>query len=183
MSAEVILLCEDQRTDRFVRRFLSHRNFRARDIRTLQLPGQSQSGEQWVRQKYPEQLKAIRSRRKAVNAGRLFLFVVVDADRKSTQERQSQLDSECREQNVPSREADEPVIIIIPRRNIETWFAYLDGKDVDEGSDYKAEYRGRSCKPFADELHRMCHERQQLRLPAPPSLEEACREYQKLKRQ
>ncbi len=90
MSARIVLVCEDTPTDSFVRRFLRSRQFKARDIRTLPLPHGSQSAEQWVRAKYPDQLKAIRSRQDA------FLIVVIDADRHTTQQRRSQLDEECR---------------------------------------------------------------------------------------
>ena len=112
MSVRIVLLCEDAATDTFVRRFLSKRNFNRRDIQTL--PFTSSSAEYWVRKKYPNELKAIRSRRDA------FLIVVIDADRNTTQFRRSQLDDECKTQQVPARKAEEPVIIIVPRRNIET---------------------------------------------------------------
>lgn len=72
MSASIILLCEDQRTDIFVRRFLKHRNFDLRDIYTIPLPTKG-SGEQWVREQYPKQLRHIRGKRKV-------LLVVTDAD-------------------------------------------------------------------------------------------------------
>ena len=85
MSAKIVLLCEDADTDRFARRFLSHRNFKARDIHTVELPDGKHSGEQWVRTRYPAELKAIRSRQNA------FLFVVVDADNRTTEARRSQL--------------------------------------------------------------------------------------------
>ena len=75
----------------------------------------------------------------------------------------------------------DPVIILVPRRNIETWFAYLDGEPVDETQDYSA-WKSKDPRPFADELYRMCHEAQQLRTPAPASLEESCQEYRKLRR-
>ena len=52
-GVNITLLCEDLQTEVFVRRFLKHRNFRSRDIRTLPLPGGRQSGEQWVRERYP----------------------------------------------------------------------------------------------------------------------------------
>ena len=55
----ITLLCEDLQTDVFVRRFLKHRNFRGRDIRTLPLPGGRQSGEQWVRERYPTALQRL----------------------------------------------------------------------------------------------------------------------------
>ncbi len=175
MSARIVLLCEDQDTNRFVRRFLSHRNFKARDTHTVALPDGRQSGEQWVRTRYPAELKAIRGRQNA------FLLAVVDADNRTTTARRSQLDQECDKQGVPNRTSEEPVIVIVPRRNIETWFAYLDGVSVDETTKYSR----RSPKDhhaLADNLYQMCHERQQLVEPVPSSLDEACLEYRKLKR-
>ena len=175
MSVRIVLLCEDAATNTFVRRFLRRRQFKARDITTLPIPHGSQSGEQWVREKYPSELKAIRSRQDA------FLIVVIDADTHTTQARRSQLDYECKTQQVPARKPADPVLIIVPRRNIETWFAYLDGISVDETVDYNA-YKSKDPRPFAEDLYRMCHEYQQFRPPVPPSLSESCQEYRKLAR-
>ena len=175
MSAKIVLLCEDADTDRFVRRFLSHRNFKARDIHTVELPHGKQSGEQWVRTRYPAELKAIRRRQNT------FLLAVVDADNQTTEARRSQLDQECDEQGVPRRSSAEPVIVMVPRRNIETWFAYSEGQPVDETKAY-ARRPPEDQRSFADELYRMCHETQHLVEPVPPSLAEACLEYRKLQR-
>ena len=141
MSAEIVLLCEDQSTNSFVRRFLRLRAARltSRAIHTEDLPHGSQSGEQWVREKYPDQLRAIRSQQGA------WLIVVIDADRHTTQQRIAQLDEECKAQEVP------------PRTD--------------------SAWRTKPPRRFAEELYRMCHRAQQLREPAPPSLEESCREY------
>ena len=175
MSVRIVLLCEDAATNTFVRRFLRRRQFKARDITTLPIPHGSQSGEQWVRQKYPSELKAIRSRQDA------FLIVVIDADTHTTQARRSQLDGECNTQKVPARKTEEPVLIVVPRRNIETWFAYLDGESVDEKKEYPRR-KPTEQRSFADKLYRMCHEDQKLRPPVPPSLAESCQEYPKLAR-
>lgn len=172
----VILLCEDKQTDSFVRRFLRRRRFGSRDIRTLPLPSSRQSGEQWVRERYSEELKAIRSRRQAC------LIVVTDADSGSTADRRRQLEEECDNNGVPRRRDSDPVLIFVPRRNIETWFAYLDGNDVDESVRYPKLRRERDCERHAILLHKMCHEEQRLREPAPASLLEACEEYPKLQR-
>ena len=123
--------------------------------------------------RYPDQLRAIRSRQGAL------LIVVIDADRHTTQQRRAQLDEECKAQEVPPRTDTDPVMILVPRRNIETWFAYLDGESVDESEDYSA-WRSRDPRGFAEELYRMCHRAQRLRDPAPPSLEESCGEYSRL---
>lgn len=175
MSASIVLLCEDSQTACFVRRFLWPRNFRHRDIQVL--PLLEGSGEQWVRKRYPHELKAIRGRQKAV------LVVVIDADVNTTAFRRTQLNDECIRKEVPPTAPDDPVMIIVPKRNIETWFAYLRGDaDVDETRRYRKLKKESDCHPLADELYRMCHERHRLDPSAPPSLREACQEYPKLSR-
>lgn len=172
----ITLLCEDSQTDAFVRRFLKHRNFSPRDFRTLSLPAGSQSGEQWVRERYPDELRAIRAARGA------YLIVVTDADRNSTEARCAQLEAECDRQGIRRRNDADPVLVIVPRRNIETWLAYLGGTDVNECDLYRKLPRQRDCAEHARHLYAMCHEAQRLRDPAPPSLREACEEYRRLRR-
>lgn len=176
MSASIVLLCEDLQTESFVRRFLSYRGFHGREIKTLVAPPGRQSGEQWVRTRYPQELKAIRARQRAL------LLVIVDADTQSTEVRRTQLDQACNEKGVPRRRPEDPVIIAVPRRNIETWFAYLRGETVDERTTYPRLRRLRDCRSLARKLYRMCHQEQRLAEPAPPSLTEVCREYQRLRR-
>ena len=177
MSARIRLLCEDRQTDNFVRRFLFHRNFRSRDIHTVPLPDGLQSGEQWVRESYPRQLKVVRRRRQ------VGLLVVIDADNNTTTDRKAGLDQECVRQNVTPSSPNDPVIVVIPRRNIETWFHFLRHKrSVDETIIYQKLNRASDCHPLADELHRICHERQRLPDFAPQSLQAACWEYPKLTR-
>ena len=176
MSARVVLLCEDRQTDSFVRRFLSCRGFSHHDVTTLPLPHGAQSGDQWVRERYPRELRAIRARQKA------FLVIVVDADNHSTEDRRSELDRECARQGVPGRTSEDPVIVIVPRRNIETWLAWLGGDRVDEETTYPRLRRESDCDPLARNLYRMCHKAQRLDEGAPPSLIEACEEYRRLSR-
>ena len=175
-GVSITLLCEDSQTDAFVRRFLKHRNFRGRDIHTVSLPSGRQSGEQWVREQYPKELGAIRGRQGA------YLVVVTDADAYSTEARRTQLDAACDMEQVPRREDGDPVLMIVPRRNIETWLAYLGGTAVDEFKRYPRLRREGDCVTHANILYRMCHETQRLDEAAPSSLQEACEEYRKLQR-
>ena len=175
-GVRITLLCEDSQTDTFVRRFLRRRKFRGRDIRTLPLLHGTGSGEQWVRQRYPVELRAIRAVQNA------YLIVVTDADIGSTQARRAQLEAECEREGIWRRREDDRVLVIVPRRNIETWLAYLDGSDVDESERYPRLRRVGDCAAHAETLYRMCHETQRLREPAPPSLREACDEYGKFRR-
>ena len=175
-GVRIVLLCEDSQTDAFVRRFLKRRNFAGRDIETLPLPSGRQSGEQWVRERYPDELKAIRGKQNA------YLIVVTDADADSIAARRAQLNAECDEKQVPRRNDRDPVLVIVPRRNIETWLAYLGGKEVDETTTYPRLKPERLCVTHANELYRMCHEAKRLDEGAPPSLREACEEYPRLRR-
>ena len=165
-GVSVILLCEDAQTDTFVRRFLKRRKFR--HFKSSGFPHGSGSGEQWVRERYPHELQAIRQIQGAC------LIVVTDADVHPTEFRRAQLDAECDEKRIPRRKDDERVLVIVPRRNIETWLAYLAGDEVDEETRYPRLDRERNCVWHAEELFRMCQKKQRLREPAPPSLREAC---------
>lgn len=100
--------------------------FRGRDITTAPLPAGSQSGEQWVRERYPRELRAFGGRRGA------YLVVVTDADAGSTDDRRAELDAECERQGVPRRDSDDPVLVVVPRRSVETWLHHLGGQPVDE---------------------------------------------------
>ena len=175
MSASIVLLCEDGQTESFVRRFLWHRNIRRRDIHTKPIPHGKQSGEQWVRTQFPKELKAIRARQGA------WLLVVIDADMRTTEETLARLDAECGDA-VAARTTDDPVVIAVPKRNIETWFEFLaTGEMPSEERKYPHLQRPRECHPLADKLFRMCHKDQKLAPSAPPSLVAACSEYRRLK--
>ena len=172
----ITLLCEDSQTSVFVRRFLKHRNFRPRDIQSLPYPSGRQSGEQWVRERYPSELQATREAQDA------YLIVVTDADGNSIEVRRTQLEEECDRRGIRRRDDADRVLVIVPRRNIETWLAYLGGSDVNECDRYAKLVRERDCAEHAKTLYTMCHEAQRLREPVPPSLREACEEYRRLRR-
>jgi hypothetical protein len=143
-----------------------------RAIRVEKAPGGRGAGEQFVRERYPRELKAHRSR--PVSQA---LVVLIDGDSEGLSARLRQLDEACREADVAVRARHEAVAIFIPTWNIETWLAYLDGTAVDEGrANYTKLPRERECQRHVDGLVRMCREGE-LRRPSPPSLEAACGEY------
>ena len=162
---QITVLCEDKQHESFIRRFLKKRN---RRIYTASRPGAG-AGDQFVRDNYPAYLDAIRKR-----GG--ILVVMIDGDNYSTVERLKQLNDACEQSDVSLRKDSDPVAIFVPRRNIETWLAYLDGEPVNETDEYPKLGRERECRRHVDVLEQMCAEGQ-LRTPAPASLEAACREY------
>ena len=172
----MVLLCEDLQTDMFLRRFLRCRfglRF-GREIDSVPFAAGRGSGEQRVREQFPDQLKLIRGRRGAA------LIVVIDADTESAEARRTQLQRQCAARGIAALRASDPVLVVVPHRSIETWFHYLSGQEFDETTRYHHLPREADCKPLADRLYDMCHKQQKLAEPAPASLVEACQEYPRL---
>ena len=177
-ASQIILLCEDKLQEVVVRRFLKKGwGIRPRKIRVVPFPNGRGSGEGHVRNKYPENLKAYRSRR-----AQTILIAVIDADTGSVAQHQRELDNAC--QNTAPRQAGEAIVHLIPKHHIETWLAYLDGQSVDETEEYKSshQFKGREseCHGLVDILADTCKSNSQLIAP-PPSLNEACVEFGRIR--
>ncbi len=128
------VLVEDKAFWRLVRGALIALGFEKQKIRLIPLNVGKGSAEQWVREQYPNEVKAQRSRNYQNN---LALIVGTDADKLSVKKRKQMLSESLVKAELDERSTDESILIWIPRRNIETWLKYLDGDDVDEETDYK----------------------------------------------
>ena len=171
-QVQIVLLCEDQQHEVFLRRFLSSVGWETRGMRVVKAPGGQGSAEQFVRQQFPGELRAQRSR--PVSQA---LVAMIDGDTHGVEGRLEQLNEACRASGVDVRGQGERVAVFSPTWRIETWFAYLSGATVDETkSDYPRLTRERECQPHVDALTEMCRAGT-LRPPSPPSLERACVEY------
>ena len=134
--SQVVVLVEDERHQRVVRQFLYRLGYRTDQLRFRPVPNSRGSGEQWVRDKYPGEVKECRRRQgRAATA----LVVVVDADERAVTDRLGQLNEALADSSLPARRADEPVALLVPKRNIETWVLCLSGHAVDEEANYKRE--------------------------------------------
>ena len=71
---------------------------------------------------------------------------------------------------------DERVLLVIPKRNIETWLAYLRGEAVDEETEYRRYDCESRCRADVDRLDEMCG-RGELENVPPPSLERCCKDF------
>jgi len=111
--------------------------------------------------------------------GNVALAVLTDADTLSVAERVASLARSCDEREIPRQSAQETVLMMIPKRNIETWFAYLRGEAVNEDDVYPRYGQESECRDDVKVLGRMCKDGQ-LRVPNPPSLSLACGEFAKL---
>ena len=176
--AKITILCEDRQQSCFVRYFLMNRGWGPDDFREPRRKHGRGSGEQYVRERFAAELTAYRTKANHLRTG---LIVVIDADTQRVADRARAFDSACKEKGVHPRQKNEKVLYVIPKRNIETWLAYLRGETrgetVDEEKKFpKLEFESH-CHPAADKLDAMCKSGQ-LEDQPPPSLEQCCEEFQ-----
>lgn len=172
-NVNVVILCEDRQHEAFARRFLARMGRSNRVQRVLISPKGRGSGEQFVRERFAEELIYYRERQHRVQQA---LVVLIDADKRAVAVRVSQVEGAALAAGVQPREASERVAIFVSARNIETWFAYLNGQTVSEREKYPRLRRERDCRRHVDVLWEMC-QTGELRQPSPPSLDAACEEY------
>jgi len=133
-----IILCEDRLQEVFVRRFLTKCGINPRVISRPKLVAGNGCGEQYVREKYHDAMRAYRDRQSRAATA---LIVVIDADQGTVENRQLQLDSAVKSANLSLRDSNESIVHLIPKRHIETWLAFLDNaNDVNETEKYKPQY-------------------------------------------
>lgn len=126
--ANIIVVCEDQEHQNLVRRYLIRVGHASRSIR-FYLPQQG-SGSQYVRQQFPRQIAACRS---ILGRGtRAFLILMTDADNLTVLLRERTLHDELVHAGGAPIGPTEPVVILIPKWQVETWIKCLLGIAMDE---------------------------------------------------
>lgn len=95
--SRVIILAEDQRQQTLIRRYLHLKGLSFHQLRFSTLPHGESSGEQWVRQNYPNEVGALRRRQAKAQTG---LIVVIDADTWTVEYRLGQLDESLRRREI-----------------------------------------------------------------------------------
>ena len=170
------VLCEGLQDACFARRLLSRMGVSKHEIHVESNPRGAGSGEQFVREHYPEELTAQRERQARRRA---ILVVITDADTRTVAVTRQQLAEQLALRDLPARSDVDAVAVLIPRRNIETWLHALEGTTVDETTAYpKRRGRESDCQTAVDRLLAL--------LPGdttkaqPPSLAEALRELKPL---
>lgn len=139
-----VVLCEDLQSFVFIRRALKRLGVPGHNIRERPFPDSTfqQSGgtslrriddydvyacgSQHVRENVAREIAYVRTGLRGSKA--LVVHIDVDnthANGRSVRDRKSELDLACSAANVPPRAATEPIAILVPRRNIETWIENL----------------------------------------------------------
>lgn len=175
--SQVILLCEDDAHAQVVRSYMKKCGFNTERCLVEKIASRMVHGGglKWVREVFAHELTACRQRHQAFS--KTLLVVVADADKdKDVNQQGLEVDNRRREfgNEIAFTPAD-PLVLLIPRRNIETWihFALLPDEPIDETVDYKvarkldkADYR-----TAGRQIHEWAHSQtQQLPANMPPSL-------------
>lgn len=134
--ANKIILVEDVEQQNLLYRYLERCGHNVRDCR-FERPARRAggSGEKFVRDQYPQEVKACRS-----SLGRrasALLVVMIDADTETTERRASQLSATLETAGMDARGNSEPIVVLVPKRHVETWIRALLGNTVDEQQSYK----------------------------------------------
>ena len=168
---QLILLCEDEQQEAFLRRLLEHLGWPKRQLRVVR-GERGAGGHSRVTAWFPGELTALRS-----GHVERAIVVMIDGDDQGVTGRLLALDRACERAGIAPHAASEKVVVAVPTWNIETWLAYLGGSTIAETKDsYPRLERARDCAAQAKALASMCQQGT-LRTPSPPSLEAACREY------
>jgi hypothetical protein len=175
---QIVILAEDRQHDVFLRRFLKAiGKADERQIRTVPFPAGRGSGEQFVREKYPVELRAHRSK---ANHLAVQLFVVTDADVLLVEQRRQQLSAPLVDAGISLPTHGEAVAILIPRRNIETWIYYLNGQSVDETTTYRKLAREGECQTAVDRFEELYRSGWTLPDDCPDSLRQSVEELKRV---
>jgi len=116
----------------------------------LPLPSGLGCGSQSVRERYADEVR--KQRDKAVAS---VLIVHIDADSLSVADRKQELAAALASKGFPSRGPDEPISLVVPRRETENWLHhYLGRPGVAEGQKYPhfRDDESRAAKPTVEAL-------------------------------
>lgn len=175
-KVQVLVLCEDGQTSSFALRYLKSKGFSSHKIRILVSPSASGSAYTYVLNNFPVELENLRK-----DSVSRKLLAIIDEDGRGRSIADFQ--EACKKANVLFRTDKEPVAILIPKRNIETWIYFLEHQSaVDETKDYKTQVHHGTptvcCKQAVRVLDEICSGNDRANWPS--SLAAACPEIQRL---
>ncbi len=142
MSRKVtaVVLCEDKQARAVLYRYLARERGFAR-VRVLPLPAGEGCGSQYVRETYAREVG--RQRDKSVAT---VLVVHLDADNHTVADRHRALAQELRNAGMDPRDTDEPIALVIPRWETETWIHHYQDRAVVESDRDLPKFSGREAE-------------------------------------
>ena len=128
--ANIIILAEDQEQQNLIRRYLLKVGHSSRTFRLEALPGDATCGSQFGRERFADQVLACRGILGKKTS--CLLIVMTDADNLTVIDRERELSAQLSRVNIDAISENEPIIILIPKWQVETWIKCLLGKVMDE---------------------------------------------------
>ncbi|WP_438033578.1 hypothetical protein [Sorangium sp. So ce204] len=124
MSRKVtaVVLCEDKQARTVLYRYLKHERGFER-VRVSPLPAGEGCGSDYVRKNYAKEVR--RQRDKSVAT---VLVVHIDADNHTVAHRHRELEDALRSEGAEPRGRDEPIALVVPRWEMETWLHHYRGQ-------------------------------------------------------
>lgn len=176
-SIEVI--CEDRNHRAFIESYLNIVGFvnrRNARINYSVAPAGEGAAEQWVREKCADMIVQIERKLKSKE---ITLLVMIDADNKNVNDVVIQLQTAIRKKVAHFEINAVRMGILVPSRNIESWFFFLDHDDVDEKTNYKMSYHKKRVRfdDVAKKMRQWCSEQKEM----PSSMFAAKQQWQRLK--
>ena len=170
-SCKLIILCEDKQHKTLIYRLLKDLGFNTHRIRSKVSPLADGAADQFVRERYADEVALHRQVATRMNAG---LVVMIDADENNVNDRYQELRQQLDDREMDHRSRDEHICILVPKREVETWIYALEGRDVNENTKYPKLDREGDCADavqyLADMVKTQCAD------DLLPSLYRGCRE-------
>jgi hypothetical protein len=136
--SQTIVICEDEAHQRLTKAYLKRCGLPADPpmVKWLVANREQQGGnDAWVLSRFPKELHACRQRSKRAKT---LLVVLIDADSNTVENRRRQLLERAKSEGIDEWGSNEPVVLLIPKRHIETWIRVLLGETVTEEEDCKS---------------------------------------------
>ncbi len=135
--SQIVLLCEDRLQASLVRAYMRRCGLQTKEPLLMPLVASERASGgnvNWVLREFPRQFRACRQRH---THARTLLIVVVDADEGSVDQRHSDLNSALEGARMTPTNPSDPIVILVPKRHIETWIRAANGSDANETDNYK----------------------------------------------
>jgi len=175
-NVSFVIVCEDQQQEAFARRYLVKRGIHYRSIRVKRSPAGRGAGVHFVKTQLVQEIKTFRQKNYITSNA---IVVMIDADTLSVDDRMQQINTHLKTNGLESVQQNENIAVFIPKRNIETWIYYAQGKPVDEETSYPKLQTPGCCRDAVDEfVNHICKDR--VSADAPSSLNHACDELKKI---
>jgi hypothetical protein len=145
-NVTAVVLCEDKQSRTVLYRYLKHERGFER-VRVLPLPAGQGCGSQHVRENYAREVRRQRDRSVAA-----VLIVHIDADHHTVPDCHRELANELMKSGMDPREHREPIALVVPRWEMETWLHHYMGRpgvvETEQYSNSRGERRRLQRRPW-----------------------------------